>query len=187
MKTFSNYISERFVNVFKPNEKQPHAQEVFDMIQTSYASIGGMKGSGFNSPEDMIAKIPFWKLVRKDNKIVAGSMYKDKSGRKRVAVFTNGETNGKAGLAMIMKEDFARAYFEVSKASLGFMVKTLGVSFVKKYAKTLDQVADRLDDDVELLPVPKDDLHLSKFPELKDFFYQRELGGTNHTKIMLGK
>lgn len=178
-------LNERFVNLLGNDEKKSeYAQEVFDMIQKSYEAIGGQKGKGFKSPEDMIANIPFWKLVRTSGKIVAGAMYRDKGGRKRVAVFTNGTIAGKKGIASIMKEDFDRAYFEVSGPSLGFAVKLLGIDFIKSYAKTPAQATDILRTDLNEVP-PKDS-YITKYPALKPYFYQRELGGKLITKIMLG-
>ena len=38
-------------------EKEKYVDEVWDMLQTAYSSIGGIKGSGFESKEDMIKKI----------------------------------------------------------------------------------------------------------------------------------
>lgn len=178
-------LTETFVNLLGDDPaKHEYAEEVFQMLQTAYAAIGGIKGRGFSSPEDMIQNIPFWKLVRRNGKIVAGSMYRDKGGRKRVASFTDGSPEGKAGVAEIMANDFQRAYFEVSDRALGFMIKQVGVDFVRQYAKTPEEVAQISGDDIQ--PVPETDPHLNRFPELKDYFYQRELGGHLHTKIMLG-
>ena len=52
------------------------------MIQKAYADQGGMHGSGFKSPEDMVKNIPMWKLSKKDGKVTSVAMYKDSgSGR----------------------------------------------------------------------------------------------------------
>ena len=192
MQSFKQYhaeqtreLTETFVNLLGKDEKKAdYAEEVFAMIQKSYESIGGQKGKGFKSVEDMIANIPFWKLVRTNGKIVAGAMYRDKGGRKRVAVFTDGSISGKKGIASIMANDFDRAYFEVSGPSLGFVVKLLGADFVKKYAKTPEEAATIMKGEVS--PVPGSDSYVVKFPTLKSHFYQRDLGGKLTTKIMLG-
>jgi hypothetical protein len=190
MKSFKHFnehsmLNERFVNLLgKDEKKSEYAKEVFAMIQKSYESIGGQKGNGFKSANDMIANIPFWKLVRRSGKIVAGAMYRDKGGRKRVAVFTDGTIAGKKGIASIMKEDFDRAYFEVSGPSLGFAVKLLGIDFVKSFAKTPEEAASILKTDLD--EVPEKDSYITKYPALKQYFYQRDLGGKLNTKIMLG-
>jgi hypothetical protein len=178
-------MTERFVNLFKPNDKEQYADVVWDMLQKSYESIGGIKGSGFRSKEDMVKNIPMWKLVRRNGEIVAGSMYKDKDGRKGVASFTNGTPEGKQGLMMIKKEDFSRAYFEMSKSALGFSAKTLGIDFLVKNAWTKEEAAKKLKK--ELFDVPASDSHVKKFPELVPYMYQRELGGKLETKVLFGK
>ena len=68
------------------------------MLQKSYAYIGGIKGSGFENPDNMVNKIKMWKIVKKNGKILAGIMYKDKNYRKAVAVFTDGTKEGKKRL-----------------------------------------------------------------------------------------
>lgn len=184
MKTLTQFLTERYINLFSAQDKTPLADEVFSLLQTSYQKIGGIKGSGFSSPEDMIQKIPFWKLVKRNGKIVAGAMYKDSDGRKRVAVFTDGTESGKTALAGIYKEDFSRAFFEVSDSALGFIVKQVGVEFVEKYAKTPEQAEKILKEPVS--KVPSSDPHLTKIPSLSRYFYQRKIGGSLKTKIMLG-
>ncbi len=91
---FKNYFTEGINNLFTKDKKQEVVDIVWDLLQKSYAPIGGIKGSGFNSKEDMY-NIPFWKTVTVNNKIVAGIMYKDKDFRKTVAVFTDGTKVGK--------------------------------------------------------------------------------------------
>lgn len=53
------------------------------------------------------------------------------------------------------------------------------------YNQIIDEVK-RIQKGDEILRPPADDGHLKRFPELKDYFYQRELGGELHTKIMFG-
>ena len=181
----TDILVERFVNLLGDDpEKDKYVDVVWDMITKSYARIGGIQGKGFSSKEDLINNIPFWKLVRKDGDIVAGAFYRDKAGRKRVAVATNGTDTGKVALASIMANDFDRAYFEVSDPSLGFMVKQVGLDFVQGYARSVEQ-AQQISGD-ELQAPPADDPHVVKYPSLANNFYQRDIGGHMHTKIMLG-
>jgi hypothetical protein len=132
----------------------------------------------------MIKNIPFWKLVKKNDEIVAGIMYKDRDGRKGVASFTDGTDAGKAGISDIKRAEFGRSYSEISGKALGFTKKLLGTEFLLKYAKTPEEAAKILGD--EIFPVPADDENIRYTPELKNFFYQRELGGKLHTKVMFG-
>ena len=179
-------LNERVVNIFKSDkgDREKYAREVFDKIQKAYKSQGGIKGNGFKSPEDMIKNIPFWKIVRKNDEIVAGILYKDKGGRKGVASFTDGTPEGKKALIDIKKAEFSRAYNEVSGLALGFTKKILGIDFILKYVKTPEEATKILGD--ELRPVPENDENVRYTPELKPYFYQREIGGKWHTKVMLG-
>lgn len=190
--TFSDFLEkislqERYLN-FLPNDrkqKEQYADEVFDLLTKAYAYIGGIHGSGFKNPKDMVDNIPMWKLSRKDGKIVAGVMYKDKDGRKLVAAFTDGSETGKVALSDIYKTDFDRAYKETSSKALSFAKKLLGKEALLKFAISRDKVKELLKDD-EIFDVEDDDEEVLRHPELKKFFYARKIGGQLHTKIMLG-
>lgn len=184
MKTVSQFLSERYLNLFSSEEKKSEADAVWELIQQSYAPIGGIKGSGFDSKEDMIQNIPFWKCVRKSGKIVAVALYKDKQGRKRVAIGTDGTEVGKNSVRKIVAEDFSRAYVEVSGPSFFSMVKHLGIEFLKKYVKTPGEAQTLLGE--KLSEPSQSDPMVQKVPEFKEYMYSREIGGHQHTKIMLG-
>ena len=99
MKTFKEFIneqryqllSERFINLIGDDErKEDYRDQVWNLLQTSYKPIGGIKGTGFKSPDDMVKNIPFWKMAVKDGKVEAVIMYRDKGGRKSVAMGSTG-------------------------------------------------------------------------------------------------
>ena len=182
------YLTERFINLFSDKEKEEYKDEVYSALQQAYSAIGGIKGSGFENADDMVKNIPMWKLSRKDGKIVAGVLYKDKGGRKIVASFTDGTTEGKKQLADILKNEFTRSYTEVSEAALGFIKKVAGVDTITKFAIPREKVKEmlKLKDDEFSTEVPDGDRNVKALPTLKDFFYQRKIGGHFHTKIMLG-
>lgn len=186
MDNFKEYLTERFINLMPEHEKEKHqhADHVWNMLQAAYKPIGGIHGSGFKSKEDMIKNIPLWKLHKENGKVRSVQLYKDKGGRKRVAVATDGTDAGKKGLAQMMKDDFKqkRSYGEVSGPSLSFLKKHL--PNVKEFALHRTHAAKLVGD--ELRVPPHDDPEIVKHPELKDHFYQREIGGEWHTKIMLG-
>lgn len=180
-------LNERFINLVgekSQDQRRQYAETVWKMLQAAYAPIGGIHGSGFGSIEDMIANLPFWKLSRRDGKIVCAAFYKDSSGRKRVAVATDGSEEGKKQLAAIMRDDYSRAYFEISSKSLIFNVRNLGYDFILAYAKHPGVVAKITGD--EIAPALDDDPEVKAHPQLRKFFYQRKIGGAWHTKIMLG-
>lgn len=180
-------LHERYLNLL-PNDrkkKEEYADEVFDLLTKAYSYIGGIHGSGFKNPKDMIDNIPMWKLSRKDGKIVAGVMYKDKDGRKLVAAFTDGTEAGKIALSDIYKKDLDRSYKETSSRALSFAKKLLGKETLLKFAVSRDTVKKLLKDD-EIFDVEDNDEEVLRHPELKKFFYARKIGGQLHTKIMLG-
>ena len=187
--TFKEYrnIYESFHN-FLPKDvekKKAHAKEVYDLVQKSYADQGGIRGSGFNSPEDML-NLPMWKLSKKDGKVNAAAMYKDASGRKRVSTSTDGTPEGKKAAGDIVTNDLKqqRSHMEVSGKSLSFLKKLMPIaghlhSFesAQKFHKSRgDEISRPAEDDKEVL----------RHPELKDHMYSRMIGGHPHTKVMLG-
>jgi|APSaa5957512535_1039671.scaffolds.fasta_scaffold22038_4 hypothetical protein len=190
MERFKQYLEERVINVFPKQASSKYKpedfiDEVWDILVSSYAAIGGMHGNGFKSKEDMIANIPMWKLIRKGGKIVTVAMYKDKKGRKRVAVGTNGTPAGKEGLRMIVTEDVKmhRSYGEISGPSLGFFMKTTAEAeshFLEP------KVVEKLLKDKLTYPIRENIPELVKFPQLRKFAYSREIGGEDHIKFAVG-
>lgn len=188
--SFNEYrkMNESFHN-FLPNDvekKKAHAKEVFDLVQKSYADQGGIKGSGFNSPDDMVKHMPMWKLAKRDGKVTAAALYKDTEGRKRVATSTDGSDHGKKAAGDIVVNDLKqkRAHMEVSGKSLSFLKKLMPITdhlhsyeSAEKYHKSRGDVISR--------PAP-DDKEVLRHPELKDHMYSRVIGGHAHTKVMLG-
>ena len=189
MNTFKEFLLvERYINIFSKEDKEKFVDEVWNMIQKSYTPIGGTKGFGFSSKEDFIQNIPCWKLLKKENKIIAVVVYRDKEGRKLVAVATDGSPEGKSGLLNMFKEEFktGRSYFEISGTILKFLYNNLGKELILQYAiKPSDVQSILIGDDI--LPLDSEDSEVKIFPALKDFFYRREIGGHIHTKIMLGR
>jgi len=213
LKRFKQFINERIENLFTPDQKQKYAQQVWDILQSSYKQAGGIHGSGFKNIENMINNIPFWKINRNGETVKAVVMYKDKEGRKTVSGGTDGTPEGKEALAK-MKEDelkTGRSFGEISDAALLFNIKKLGFKFINhivpfKEAKEklfkLGDEASKLDHKSEsklkhflqnFLYDPKAD-KLGFSDEEKETMinsivsnsYLRDIGGSLHTKIMIG-
>lgn len=181
-------LVERYVNLFDPEKKKQYADVVWDMIQNAYKKIGGIRGSGFSSKEDMIKNIPFWKVAKKDGKVVAVALYKDKGGRKRIASATDGTEDGKEKLEIMGRDDITRqrSYAEVSSSSLKFLLRRWkGPEDITTYM-ILPKDAEKILGDELKYPVSDDDPEVVAHPELKKYFYQREIGGHYHTKLMIG-
>jgi hypothetical protein len=89
MFSFKDFLSEGFsiLQSHHEDEKNDHAEHVFNMVQNAYSSIGGIHGSGFKDHKDMVKNIPIWKL-HKDHtgKVRAVGLYKVKNGKDRKSV-----------------------------------------------------------------------------------------------------
>jgi hypothetical protein len=161
--------------------------KVFDMLQRAYADQGGIAGTGFNSPDDMVQNIPFWKINRKNGVINAVVMYKDTLGRKRVAMATDGTQAGKDAMADIIVSDMTqgRSYGEISGKALSFALRVIDVvPYLISFNRVQEIIAKRGD---TITRPPADDPEIIRHPELADYFYVRLIGKDPHTKVMLGK
>lgn len=164
--------------------KQKYADQVWDILQSSYSGVGGLHGAGFDSKEDMVEKIPFWKIVTRDGRVVAVWLYKDKLGRKAVAGGTDGTKEGKKAIKDISGEELKtnRAYTEVSGPMLAMMFKS-NQDFVSKCVP-YDRVKRMAGE--EIRRPQSSDPEMVKYPELRKFFYQRFIGKQWYTKCMVG-
>ena len=191
-------IMERFINAVGNDEqaiatKEKYKDQVWDILQSSYAKIGGIKGAGFASPDDMVQSIPMWKVAIRDGQVRAVMMYKDKNGRKGVASGTDGTPEGIALYKEIAANDIKRAYGEKSKASLGTLMKLVPWEVLKDYIVSPDKVQSIVG--AEVIPVsqiPQDKLPddakmtLSKYPMLAEFGYLADFNGTLLFKVLFG-
>ena len=178
-------LYERFLNAIKGQEKsdqirQKYKTEVWEILQRSYADIGGIKGNGFESVEDMVTNIPFWKVGTRDGNAKAVAMYKDKGGRKLVAIGSDGTPEGKALALNIMKNDLkrARAYGEKSQAALSVIMKTFPWEILQQITHTPEEAQSILGDEITpISQVPEKDwpkdakFVISKYPQLVDYGY----------------
>jgi len=168
-------LKENFKNLFSDVEKDQYKHIVWEMLQNSYRSIGGIKGNGFQSPDDMVKNIKMWKLYFKAGVLHVVVMYKDKSGRKLVALGTSGSSLAKTELKKILAQEFDRSYMEVSESLLKFMVKEFGQDYIA--ANAIENT--KYD--------PPDPNYCKLYPKLCQYLYSRTIGGQKITKIMVGK
>lgn len=195
---FKQYLEERFVNVIGTDDKnleikRKYVDQVWNILQSSYRDIGGIKGSGFRDKEDMIQNIPMWKIITNGGKVHAVAMYKDKGGRKFIAVGSDGSDYAKKHLTSVVQNELSRSYGEKSKASLGFMMKTVPWPVLEPFLIPASKISKKLGDDViavsdmEFNDLPKDGKQtLAKYPQLIKYAYLREIGGTMSFKIAMG-
>jgi hypothetical protein len=184
---FAEFLNEKYLNLFTNTKdvisRNEYKDEVYELLQRAYKDIGGIKGNGFNSADDMVKNMPFWKIAKVKGKIVAIILYKDKNGRKAVAMATDGSRDGILKLKDILKNELSRSYMEASSNALRFAIKFLGVELLKKYAISIDDVKQLLHDDEILEGSEK---YKTDYPDLADYFYSRKIGSSIETKIMIG-
>lgn len=200
MKTFKEFIneqryqllSERFINLIGDDErKEDYRDQVWNLLQTSYKPIGGIKGTGFKSPDDMVKNIPFWKMAVKDGKVEAVIMYRDKGGRKSVAMGSTGSPWAKEKVSSMLAQDIKRSYGEKSKGVLGSLMKEYPWEIIKEFIVPLSVVAKK-EDIIPIKDVPKKDWPedakqtIERYPGLIEFGYLREIGGSLMFKVMFG-
>lgn len=167
-------VNEHFINVVMKDEDadvDKYANEVWDILQASYAPIGGLLGC--DDVEMLKDDSDFWKLSRKNGKIVAVAIYTFKrGGRKMMYGGTDGTVEGKTELYRIISDDVRlkdrRAWVEVS----GKMEHI----YQKQGATPIPALTAQL--------IMKD----KKFVNIHDdgYHYDRVIGGEVHTKIMMG-
>lgn len=190
-----NMLNENYKNLINNiPDKQKYKTIVFNMIQKAYSKMGGIHGSGFESPDDMVKNIPFWKLYFKDNVLKFVIMYKDKNGRKSVATATDGTIEAKHELAKLLKETLNISFGERSGDLLNFMRKRIDSKILLQFAININDVKKILSDDKiytlsEVKKIDKNNEDLSKIDKddiFYDFYYGRKIGNIIHIKIMLG-
>lgn len=166
-----NILNEHYVTVTNNNDMNKYVDIVWDMLQNAYKEIGGFLTA--KTKDELIKKSSLWKLVRRNNNIVAVAIYTSKKGgRKLIAVATDGTTMGKDALYSIIKEDIKmmnqrQAWAEVSGKMEYLYNKMGGVVIPSKYVQNILK-------DKEIFG-QKDDGH-----------YSRNIKGEPHEKIMFG-
>ncbi len=197
MTSYKDYlITEKFVNLFltddDKSERAKYVDDVWDMLQKSYADQGGLLANGTRTKEDMINKIPFWKVGKVGGRVVSVIFYKDKGGRKRIAL--GGwpkDPDTMKSLVDTMKADvkFNRGWGEVSGKSWTFMRKTFPQSILMQLAIPVKTVI-KLSPGKDIIPGIGPDVDPKYIPPndaFKKFYYQRNLKGDLHTKIAIGQ
>jgi hypothetical protein len=162
------FLIETYINAIRPADKQKYAEQVWDILQASYASLPG----GFATAatvDELIEKSWLWKLVKRDGKIVAVQIYKDQYGRKSIAGGTDGSPTGKAELNKIVMDDIKlnRSWAEVSGAPEHIITKLGGQPLPNTLAAMLTGK--------EILELNPDGYH-----------YTRLIAGKPYEKIIFG-
>lgn len=163
-----NLLNERFINLNQRNEIEPYIDQIWDIMQKTYSYLDGGFATA-NSPEELLKKVSFAKLVKKDDKIVAAALYKDQLGKKSIAKGSDGSREGITWVKKIYEEDlkFERAWGELSGKAEKLAFKLGGVPIPNTFAeKLLGKEIKSLNPD--------------------GFHYTREINGADHEKIIFG-
>lgn len=173
--TFKTFLAEAYKNISQKEDKEKYVDEVLDILKRSYEAIGGIKTPSFQSREAAVNGDHMWKLTMRDGKILVVNIYKDDgTGRKRVLTGTDGSREAKAEFKHILKDEFERAFAEVSDDMERFIFKN--------YKALADQYKLKNTDAILLLGPGE-----GKIPEDNDgYHYDRKIGGHWHRKIMIG-
>jgi hypothetical protein len=198
MESFNQFcLSEsfrNFVGIKSIEDRKKWASQVWDVLQQTYQGMGGVKGSGFESMDAMIQKIPFWKLYVQNGIVRVVVMYKDSAGRKIVAVATDKSPKSKEVLKKTIEQGLKIAWGEQSKSMLKYSISVLGVNTIKVFA-IKPQIVSRLLNKPVFNISPEIESSLGKIDawvynryknELNEFFYAREIGGQMFLKLAIG-
>jgi hypothetical protein len=199
MKSFIEFarIDEGFTNLIGDSStelREKYADQVWTLLQKAYAPIGGIKGSGFSSKADMIYNIPFWKIFTQAGKVIVAVMYKDRNGRKTVALAIDGSRKSKEVLSKIIKESLGVSYGEKSGPLLKYTLKTVGFEKLQPFLIEPKRV-ERLLGEPIIVPTQTyvdenldkmDQFFYNHYPKLRPYFYVRKIGPKLLLKISIG-
>ena len=145
LSTYEYLIESAFHNLFYTEDKERYADEVWKILNDSYAYIGGFKT--YKDKTDMINKSFMWKLNILGNEIVTVTIYKkDENGfRKSVASAINrnflDHIKAKRYYTEVKTKDVERCYMEISGKLADMM---LNISKINEYVMPVDQLPKKL-------------------------------------------
>ena len=172
MLSFSDFLlQETYKNFHDIESRRKYANQVWKILEKSYKYIGGIKGSGFESIENMINSIPYWKICIKSDEVVAVALYKDKNGRKVVAYGSEQSEIGKKIIKRIIIDDISRdrTYGEISDNVVKFVFRHFNKDQLNKYLIPAEQAITIVGGEV-----------------VDQFTYKRKIGNEYHENIMFG-
>ena len=114
MLTFKQYCNEAYISIGLNSDHERYREmfrdQMHNMLRLSYVKINGYGGLGSGSKAESDAihndiSNSIIKAVRRGSELTAIILYKQKYGRKSIAVATNGTPKGKQDLLLILKED----------------------------------------------------------------------------------
>lgn len=160
-------IQEKYINTTSKSEFKNYIDPVWYIMQKTYEPIGGFGTA--KTKEELIDKVDFAKLVKKDGKIIAAALYKGSGdSRKAIAKGSDGSLDGKLAVKKIYTDDvrMERAWGEFSGSAEKLMLKAGGQMVPNKYVeKLIGKKVSSLSDD--------------------GFHYTRKIGDEEHEKVII--
>lgn len=178
MKECGNVLLEHFVTLFDSDQdtqkKEEYLDQVWNILQESYKSIGGL--ANISDADELLNSEYIWKMVTKNKKVLAVQLYKTKGGgRKIFCGGCLGTPEGKSAFYKLASEDVKRlerdAWAEVSGSMEGVYIFKLGATPIPA------DVSEKILNDMgkSIISVSDDGFH-----------YTRKIGGKPYEKIMFG-
>ena len=169
-------LRETYVNLLNDDleGKKRYLPDVERIIELSYAKIGGP--ANITSYDQLLDRKYFWKLNKKDGKVVAVCIYKTSAGGRKISLCgSDGTPEGKARLYALLDEDV----HQVARNTWGEFSGAMEHIYKDKLGATPipNEVAKRILNDLG-----KDVVSLN--PD--GFHYTRSIKGRKEEKIMLG-
>lgn len=162
----NDLLQERYLNLLDRSQKEPFYNEIERQLELSYKAVPG--GLGRLNKDDLLNQ-GLWKLVKRNDSIVAGSLYRESNGRKIRLVFSDGSSVGKHELLRLLRADvyMGRSWVEASEPLETCLIKLGAQQIPAEHAQ-------------KLLNVKFDKIHAD------GVHYDRIIDGKISTKIVLG-
>lgn len=190
MKSFRKFLEEeiklpnrKFANIPRVllGKNNEISRDIFNLIDRTYAPIGGHVD--FSKPSDLPSDFTFWVGTNTDNDPEIDAVRFGKQGPGGLKLAGSG-TDGTDAAKQVMINKTAKMlrtkgnYVEASGGMAHVMIKYKKVPFVSD-----------IEDIKKMLP-GKDVKYIGEHPNGKypgyDGWYERDIGGTKHLKIILG-
>jgi len=181
MKTFLQYLQENnlyehvlSIGLNPKHEKfrEQHRQAIHNIIRDSYKDIGGYSGQGHGTKKESDAihddiTNSSIKAVVRSGKVTAASLYKNKHGRKNIALGSDGTDQGKKDIKKTSLEDIhqKRSWGEYS-GNAERMKRRQKAPIV--HSKNAERLTGK-----RATPVDSE-------------YYKRDIGGEEHQKVIFG-
>ncbi len=176
--------------------KRAHAMGVYRLLEEAYRSIGGInKGTGFSSADEMVEKIPVWRLVFVEGRMVSATMFKKPEGLLKMVAYA-----AQPGTPEDIKQSDIACFLSASHAELSgpLLFKVLKhlrsrwrdfvldpkVSLPGRETFGIKEFGrDRLLDEENAGTLQKLE---REYGDVMEFGYVREIGGSYKFKVLFG-